>query len=223
MSNEPKNTAMPTILAFHYQILLALQKCFAISSSQAVWIEKDGDISIISENKEDSEQIEVKDYENPLTDNHENFWKTLKNWLAPEFDHKQYAHLILHTTQIFGKNTKFSSWNNQDAETKLEILKSIYNKNIEKDNERKENELSETDIYQIQREIFENNEESTIKEVIEKIIINDESDDLDSEYNRNKADKKFLPSWKSGCYPDIIIHKRGSNDDNFLVIEFKTW
>lgn len=46
---------------------------------------------------------------------------------------------------------------------------------------------------------------------------------LDSEYNRNKADKKFLPSWKSGCYPDIIIHKRGSNDDNFLVIEFKTW
>ena len=158
MSNEPKNTAMPTILAFHYQILLALQKCFAISSSQAVWIEKDGDISIISENKEDSEQIEVKDYENPLTDNHENFCKTLKNWLAPEFDHKQYAHLILHTTQIFGKNTKFSSWNNQDAETKLEILKSIYNKNIEKDNERKENELSETDIYQIQREIFENNE-----------------------------------------------------------------
>ena len=32
---------------------------------------------------------------------------------------------------------------------------------------------------------------------------------LDSEYNRNKADKKFLPSWESGCYPDIIIHKNG--------------
>lgn len=180
MSNEPKNTAMPTILAFHYQILLALQKCFAISSSQAVWIEKDGDISIISKNKEDSEQIEVKDYKSPLTDNHENFWKTLKNWLAPEFDHKQYVHLILHTTQTFGQNTKFSSWNNQDTENKFEILKSIYNKNIEKDNKRKENDLSETSIYLIQREIFENNEERTIKEVIEKIIINDESDDLSS-------------------------------------------
>ena len=46
---------------------------------------------------------------------------------------------------------------------------------------------------------------------------------LDSEYNRNKADPKFLPSLESGCYPDIIIHKRGSNDDNFVVIEFKTW
>ena len=46
---------------------------------------------------------------------------------------------------------------------------------------------------------------------------------LDSEYNRNKADKKSLPSWDSGCYPDIFIHKRGSNDDNLLVIEFKTW
>ena len=206
MSNEPKNTAMPTILAFHYQILLALQKCFAISSSQAVWIEKDGDISIISENKEDSEQIEVKDYENPLTDNHENFWKTLKNWLAPEFDHKQYAHLILHTTQIFGKNTKFSSWNNQDAETKLEILKSIYNKNIEKDNERKENELSETDIYQIQREIFENNEENTIKEVIEKIIINDESDDLDSLRKKfSECLKGSIPKYNQRFYIEALI------------------
>ena len=137
MNNEPKNTAMPTILAFHYQILLALQKCFAISSSQAVWIEKDGDISIISENKKESDQIEVKDYEEPLTDNHENFWKTLMNWLSPEFNHKQYAHLILHTTQSFGQKTKFSSWNNQDAETKFNILKSIYNRNIEKNNKRK--------------------------------------------------------------------------------------
>ncbi|MCF0126114.1 MAG: hypothetical protein HUJ68_10255, partial [Clostridia bacterium] len=46
---------------------------------------------------------------------------------------------------------------------------------------------------------------------------------LDSEYNRNKAEKKFLPSWEDGCFPDIIVHKRGSNDFNLLVIEFKTW
>lgn len=216
MSNEPKNTAMPTILAFHYQILLALHKCFAISSSQAVWIEKDGDISIISKNKEDSEQIEVKDYENPLTDNHENFWKTLKNWLAPEFDHKQYAHLILHTTQIFGQNTKFSSWNNQDVETKLDILKSIYNENIEKDNKRKETnillkaqgkkELPETNIYQIQREIFENNEDNKIKEVIEKIIINDESDDLDTLRKKfSEYLKGSIPEYNQKFYIEALI------------------
>ena len=46
---------------------------------------------------------------------------------------------------------------------------------------------------------------------------------LDSEYNRNKADIKLLPSWEDGCYPDIIVHKRGNNDNNLLVIEFKTW
>lgn len=46
---------------------------------------------------------------------------------------------------------------------------------------------------------------------------------LDSEYNRNRVGQKLLPSWEAGCYPDIIIHKRGCNDDNLLVIEFKTW
>lgn len=24
-------------------------------------------------------------------------------------------------------------------------------------------------------------------------------------------------------YPDFILHKRGSNDFNILIIEFKTW
>ena len=28
-------------------------------------------------------------------------------------------------------------------------------------------------------------------------------------------------SWK--VYPDVILHKRGSNDDNILIIEFKTY
>lgn len=47
--------------------------------------------------------------------------------------------------------------------------------------------------------------------------------DLDCEYNRNKGELKTLPSFGNGVYPDIIIHKRGSNDKNIAVIEIKTY
>lgn len=50
--------------------------------------------------------------------------------------------------------------------------------------------------------------------------------DLDCEYNRNiDLEKKYHSNNGEilGCYPDIIIHKRGTNDDNLLVIEVKTW
>jgi hypothetical protein len=48
---------------------------------------------------------------------------------------------------------------------------------------------------------------------------------IDSEYNRNLDAKKSLPNpqWANGVYPDLIIHKRGNNDSNLLVVEFKAW
>lgn len=46
---------------------------------------------------------------------------------------------------------------------------------------------------------------------------------LDCEYNRNGAECKALPSFPNGTYPDVIIHKRGSNENNLLVLEFKTY
>lgn len=48
---------------------------------------------------------------------------------------------------------------------------------------------------------------------------------LDVEYNRNMDQPKYLPNTKwqnNGAYPDLIIHKRGKNSDNLLIIEFKT-
>ena len=51
---------------------------------------------------------------------------------------------------------------------------------------------------------------------------------IDVEYNRNLENVKALPqSETSGegkaCIPDLIVHQRGNNDHNLLVIEFKTW
>ncbi len=47
--------------------------------------------------------------------------------------------------------------------------------------------------------------------------------DLDCEYNRNGAKPKIIYSLKKNVYPDLIIHQRGSNDKNLLVMEFKTY
>lgn len=46
---------------------------------------------------------------------------------------------------------------------------------------------------------------------------------LDCEYNRNGIQAKALPSFPNGVYPDIIIHNRGNNDNNLLILEVKTY
>lgn len=46
---------------------------------------------------------------------------------------------------------------------------------------------------------------------------------VDTEYNRNMYEPKYLKGFIRGVYPDLIIHKRGSNEDNLIVFEFKTW
>lgn len=56
--------------------------------------------------------------------------------------------------------------------------------------------------------------------------LNDEYFDelsLDVEYNRNLKNCKRVPSRENGAIPDMILHKRGDNDNNLLIMEFKTW
>lgn len=45
---------------------------------------------------------------------------------------------------------------------------------------------------------------------------------LDCEYNRNMEDGKRLADNERGKIPDVILHKRGSNDSNLLILEFKS-
>ena len=45
---------------------------------------------------------------------------------------------------------------------------------------------------------------------------------LDCEYNRNGSDPKRLIVGDR-IFPDLILHRRGNNDGNLLVIEFKGW
>jgi hypothetical protein len=100
--------------------------------SQSVWFEKDGDVSLLASDAAQSTQTEVKDYAAPLTDHHENLWKTLKNWLADDFEPVKYGVLMLHTTQAFGTTTRLKDWNSQSAEQRLQVLKEIFSERTTK-------------------------------------------------------------------------------------------
>ncbi|MFT5756146.1 MAG: hypothetical protein ACI9LM_000858 [Alteromonadaceae bacterium] len=123
---QTKNAALTTALAFHYQMLIGLNKCFSLEGGQSVWFEKDGDVSLLASDAAQSTQTEVKEYAAPLTDHHENLWKTLKNWLADDFEPVKYGVLMLHTTQAFGTTTRLKDWNSQSAEQRLQVLKEIF-------------------------------------------------------------------------------------------------
>lgn len=179
--SKTKNAALTTALAFHYQALIGLDKCFSLEEGQSVWFEKDGDVSLISPDDLESTQTEVKDYIAPLTDHHENLWKTLKNWLAHEFDHDQYGVLVLHTTQAFGATTRLKNWNSQTADQRLQVLKDIFA-------ERTENQLNvekPSDVIKLQKAVMAV-DEVLLKNVLGKVTLFTQAD------NAKELEKQIL-------------------------------
>lgn len=173
---QTKNAALTTALAFHYQVLIGLDKCFALDEGQSVWFEKDGDVSLISPDYLSSTQTEVKDYAAPLTDHHENLWKTLKNWLAPEFDHTQYGVLILHSTQAFGATARLKDWNTQNAEQRLAVLKDIFSERTEE----QLNAEKPSNIINLQKAVMLDTAHADLMPVLEKVVLHVEAEDLET-------------------------------------------
>ena len=51
---------------------------------------------------------------------------------------------------------------------------------------------------------------------------------IDAEYNRSGNNSKSMrdlndPSKNINCVPDLIVHRRGNQNNNLVIIEFKTW
>lgn len=74
-----------------------------------------------------------------------------------------------------------------------------------------DHKVAERDITHRFAHYFENNMQST----------DVSSYNVDCEYNRDGYGIKQVNG--NYIYPDFILHKRGSNEDNLLIIEFKTW
>lgn len=179
--SQTQNAALTTALAFHYQVLIGLDKCFSLEDGQSVWFEKDGDVSLISPHALESIQAEVKDYSAALTDHHENLWKTLKNWLAPDFNHAQYGVLVLHTTQAFGANTRLKNWNSLYTEQRLQVLKDIFA-------ERSEDQLNAekpSDVIKLQKTVMAA-DEVLLKNVLGKVTLFTQAD------NAQELEKQIL-------------------------------
>ncbi|WP_350316868.1 hypothetical protein OHK33_06940 [Pectobacterium aroidearum] len=123
---QTQSAALTTALAFHYQVLIGIDKCFTLQDDQSIWFERDGDVSFVSGEIDHSSQTEVKAYSAPLTDHHENLWNTLNNWLDIQFQHEEYGTLILHTTQAFGSKTRLKKWNTLNPTERIQTLKEIY-------------------------------------------------------------------------------------------------
>lgn len=115
-----KHDASISTKAIVYQFYIALEKCFDLLEGEKVFIETFGDVT-----HSNNEQIEVKNYKGPLTDLHENIWKTLDNWLDESFDISHYKHLVLLTTQSYGVQSSFNKWNNKNKDKKKKVLDDI--------------------------------------------------------------------------------------------------
>ncbi|PLY35561.1 hypothetical protein F164LOC_19660 [Pectobacterium carotovorum] len=179
--DQTKNSALTTALAFHYQVLIGLDKCFSLNEDQSIWFEKDGDVSLLDPSGAQSAQTEAKDYTAPLTDHHENLWKTLKNWLAPEFDHTQYSILVLHTTQSFGAKSRLKDWNTQNAEQRLQVLKDIFGERTHE----QLNAEKPSEIIRLQKTVMAANE-LLLKSVLFKLALFTDAD------NAKELEKRIL-------------------------------
>ena len=114
------NSATDKVEGFLYQFYIALDYCFELKPGEKLYIEKYGDVTI-----EHIAQIEVKNYSNPLTNTHDNFWKTLSNWCHDSFHPENYKHLFLLTTQQIGSKCQFKGWNEKTSKEKLDVIISI--------------------------------------------------------------------------------------------------
>jgi hypothetical protein len=171
------------------QFYIALQKCFEMKNGECVFIEIDGDVSLLASNPKESLQAEMKEYFKPLTDSHKNFWNTLNNWLHPSFKEGNYKQLLLITTQSIGINSKFKDWSTLNLENRLEILNQIKEKSeklfsekvIKKEAElvkegKKTEKINPPESLKLMRNILNCEDLSLLKKVIEKVdIISDHS------------------------------------------------
>lgn len=107
--------------ALQYQLLVAVEYCYALQPGQCLWLEVFGDVTVPGVS-----QTEVKLYTDKLTDSHTNLWNTLKNWLHENFDRTSYLSLVLLTTQEFGAQTLLKGWNKKSPAAKLEVLETIF-------------------------------------------------------------------------------------------------
>lgn len=191
------NSVLPQINGFHYQVLLGVQKCYELDEGQSIYFERDGDLSIEGNQTLGNVQIEVKHYDDELNNKHENFWKTLANWLEI---HDKYQHLILHTTQPFSSKTSFNKWNTKTVDEKLKIIQAEYKKLTDEDKDEKK--ISKINKYIVKIAEFDN---STLRVILKKFYIFTESENLETIKQSLLSKPTGIPKANQQSYLDELV------------------
>lgn len=178
LANDATSSAQGTI----YEIYFAVQKCFEMTSDQKIIIQRYGDVTVGA-----SQQLEIKHYSDPLTDNHLNFWNTLKNWMQDNFDESAYMSLLLCTTQEIGENSSLRAWNYKTLDDRISILRKIYEdaEKREKNRQQASNGKPSKSL-RLQRWIMEPTRIGKLRNVVERFGIADRSPDMTGLYTRIK-------------------------------------
>lgn len=150
-----------------YQLWVVVQKCYEMSKpGQKVLVEIEGDVTIAEQ-----EQVEVKQYNDALTDNHICFWKTLYNWIQDSFDPSQYFSLVLFTTQEFGPRTKLVEWNNKSTSERMQIIEDIYKELKGKYDQKVDEENKKPEILKYHEYVLDPKRRNKLEEILERFII----------------------------------------------------
>lgn len=198
------NAAVDSTKGTIYQLYLAVLKCFELVEGKSVYIERYGDVTISGD-----VQIEVKHYAGPLTDSHINFWKTLGNWMRPEFDETKYGSLVLFTTQPMGVNSKLADWNDVDVERRLAILIEIRADSKQRYEDRvaahgnNKPALSEPESLQIQNRVLDPGNRAKLREVIGRMCISAFGPNMQDLYERVK--QQYCKGILVGKRDDMLI------------------
>lgn len=194
MNDKLRHDASASISGTIYQFYVAVDKCFDLLEEEKVIIEKYGDITISAK-----DQIEVKHYEDDLTDLHENIWKTIDNWLEHNFDVSLYKNLILMTTQQFGARSSFKQWNEKNKAEKKQILDEVSKKFYAQS---KQSELTK----KVLSSVLDTTKSTKLLEVLDKFIILDTSSD----------DLQYFNEIKQKHGKGVLVQKRDDYINSIL-------
>lgn len=176
-SNDASDSSKGTI----YQLYIALEKCSNLKSGQKIIVERYGDVTVTG-----SAQIETKKYTDPLTDSHLNFWKTLENWMKPGFNEELYESLVLCTTQAFGAECSFKTWNETSVEERLATLHTIHQAALKREQVRLADPKKRSELaphpFRIQEKVLATGAEGKLKRVLERFVIAAANPDLTGVY-----------------------------------------
>lgn len=194
------NSSLPSTKAVIYQLCVALEKCFLLDEGESIFIEHYGDVT--SEN----EQFEVKNYTGNLTAGHENFWKTIYNWMSSSFDVDKYSALVLHTTQSIDHNSPLANWNVLTTPEKKEILLKIHKSHEERQYQDQSANTKIPKILGYQREILAEHNKGKLNDVLGKFFIASDSPNLQKLYSQiiGKHLKWTLRNKTNDCMDSLL-------------------